>query len=510
MPKELIVNVTSKEKRVAYLENGVVTEVYYERAKEVGYVGNIYKGKVQRVLPGMQAAFVEIGMDKAAFLYVSDVNEELTDIDDTGEEGEEKETKPRRRWREQQQIQNLLKPGQEILVQVARGPIGTKGARVTSHISLPGRSVVYMPTWDKVGTSRRIENDEERRRLRDLVRRMRPEYGGLILRTAAEGLTEEMIKNDVDYLVSTWSEIVEKQGKVQAPALVHTELDIVLRLLRDLFSYEIERILVDDKEEFEKILSFVKRFMPRLSHAVEYYRGKEPIFDAYGVEVEINRALGRKVWLKSGGYLIIDQTEALTTIDVNTGRFVGRSNLEDTILKTNLEAVEEMGYQLRVRNLGGIIILDFIDMERRSSREKVFAALRETLRRDRAKTTLSRITELGLIEMTRKRTAESLARILCETCKVCDGNGYLKSVTTVCYEIFRQIQREAQDMDEGRILVLVHPTVYEVLNAEELDGLVELEKKIYKKIVLREEKSFNPQQFEIMPYSSEVKDEGHF
>ncbi|HCU23684.1 MAG TPA: Rne/Rng family ribonuclease [Deltaproteobacteria bacterium] len=493
MPKELIVNVTSKEKRVAYLENGVVAEIYYERAKEVAYVGNIYKGKVQRVLPGMQAAFVEIGMEKAAFLYVSDVGEELGDIDSE----EEKEAKPRRKWRDRQQIQDLLRPGQELLVQVARGPISTKGARVTSHISLPGRAVVYMPTWDKIGTSRRIGDDEERRRLRDIIRRYRPEEGGFILRTAAEGLSEELIKADIEYLASTWQEVLDKTARTPAPNLIHTELDIVLRLLRDLYSFEIERIVIDDREEFENILAFVKRFTPHLEHTVEFYRGKDPIFDHYGIETEINRALGSKVWLKSGGYLIIDQTEALTTIDVNTGRFVGRSNLEDTILKTNLEAVQEIVYQLRIRNLGGIIILDFIDMERRSSREKVYSVLREALRKDRAKTTLSRITELGLIEMTRKRTHESLARVLCEGCQVCDGRGYVKSRTTVVYEIFRQIQREAQNIDEGKILVQVHPSVYDVLNDEERDGLIDLEKKIYKKIEVESVGTFNPEHFEV-------------
>lgn len=497
MAKELIVNVTSKEKRVAYLQNNVVREVYYERAREIDYAGNVYKGKVQRVLPGMQAAFVEIGLEKAAFLYVSDVGEEIGDVDAVSDEGEEKESKPRRGWREQQQIQNLLKPGQEIVVQVARGPIGTKGARVTSHISLPGRSVVYMPTWDKVGVSRRIGDDEERRRLRGIIRRNQPEYGGLILRTAAEDLSEEQIKMDIEYLVATWNEILKKKEELSAPALLKPELDIVLRLLRDLFSYDIERILIDDKEEFEKILGFVRRFMPKLQDIVEFYRGKDPIFDAYGIESEINRGLGSKVWLKSGGYLIIDQTEALTTIDVNTGRFVGRSNLEDTILKNNLEAVEEIAYQLRLRNLGGIIILDFIDMERRSSREKVYKALWKALQKDRAKTTLSRITELGLVEMTRKRTNESLVRVLCEPCEFCDGRGYHKSATTLCYEIFRRIQREAEDMESGRITVSVHPFVYKVLNEEEQDGLIELEKKIYKKIILREDDNLNIEQYDI-------------
>lgn len=504
MARELIVNVTSKEKRVAYLESGVVKEVYYERAKEIDYAGSIYKGKVQRVLPGMQAAFIEIGLEKAAFLYVSDVSEEVGDIEDVGEESEEKEVKKRRGWREEQQIQDLLKPGQEILVQVARGPIGTKGARVTSHISLPGRSVVFMPTWYKTGVSRKIGDDVERRRLRDIVRANQPDYGGVILRTAAEGLSEDDIKMDIDYLVATWNEILEKKKKLPAPALVWSELDVVLRLLRDLFSHDIERILIDDKEEFEKILHWVRRFMPRLQDIIEFYRGKDPIFDAYGIESEINRALGSKVWLKSGGYLIIDQTEALTTIDVNTGRFVGRSNLEETILKTNLEAVQEISYQLRLRNLGGIIILDFIDMERRSSREKVYSALRKVLGRDRAKTTLSRITELGLVEMTRKRINESLARVLCEPCYFCDGRGYHKSATTLCYEIFRHIQREAPDLHGNRIYVHVHPIVYEALNSEEQDGLVELEKKIYKKIILKAEDSLGVEQYEMFGNGSEA------
>ena len=496
MAKELIVNVTSKEKRVAYLQNGVVTEVYYEREKETDFAGNIYKGKVQRVLPGMQAAFVEIGLEKAAFLYVSDVGEEIGDLADE-EDAEESTPRNKKGWQDQQ-IQDLLKSGQEILVQIARGPIGTKGARVTSHISLPGRSVVFMPTWYKIGVSRRIAEDEERRRLRSIVRRHAPDYGGWIVRTAAEGLSEEQIETDIKYLVELWNEILEKKQKQPPCTLVKSEIDIVLRLLRDLFSYEIERILIDDKEEFDKILGWVRRYMPLLAERVEFYRGKNPIFDTYGIEAEINRALGSKVWLKSGGYLIIDQTEALTTIDVNTGRFVGRSNLEDTILKTNLEAVEEIGYQLRLRNLGGIIILDFIDMERRSSRERVYGALRRSLAKDRAKTTLSRITELGLVEMTRKRTNESLARVLCEPCSFCDGRGYHKSSTTVCYEIFRQIQREAEEIESGRIMVLVHPLVYEALNGEEQDGLIELEKKIYKKILLNADESLNVEQYDIL------------
>lgn len=497
MAKELIVNVTSKEKRVAYLQNGVVSELYYERARETDLSGNIYKGKVQRVLPGMQAAFVEIGLDKAAFLYVSDVGEELGDLEEDSDEVDEK-PKNRKGWRDQTQIQDLLRPGQEILVQIARGPIGTKGARVTSHISLPGRSVVFMPTWYKIGVSRRIGDPEERRRLRATVRKYAPDEGGWIIRTAAEGLTEEQLKIDIEYLATTWNEIKEKKRTQPPETLVWGELDIVLRLLRDLFSFDIERILIDDKEEFDQILGWVRKYLPILQDKVEFYRGKDPIFDAYGIETEINRALGSKVWLKSGGYLIIDQTEALTTIDVNTGRFVGRSNLEDTILKTNLEAVEEIAYQLRMRNLGGIIILDFIDMERRSSREKVYSALRRALSKDRAKTTLSRITELGLVEMTRKRVHESLARVLCQPCAFCDGRGYHKSATTLCYEIFRRIQREAADMEGDRLLVKVHPIVHEALEGDEQDGLIELEKKIYKKIVVEADDGLGVEQYDIL------------
>ncbi|MCB1214000.1 MAG: Rne/Rng family ribonuclease [Deltaproteobacteria bacterium] len=499
MAKELIVNVNEKEKRIAYLQGGVVREVYYERAKETDYTSNIYKGKVQRVLPGMQAAFVEIGLEKAAFLYVSDVNEEMGgDFEEDSEEENtnNKSSRPRRGWQEQR-IQDLLKPGQEILVQVARGPIGTKGARVTSNLSLPGRSVVYMPNWYKIGISRRIGDDKERRRLRSIIRRYMPEYGGFIVRTAAEGLSEEQIKTDIEYLIATWNQVLERKKTLPAPSLVNSELNTVLKLLRDLFSDDIERILIDDKEEYDRIFHWIRNYMPKLLSKVQYYRGKEPIFETYGIETEINRGLGSKVWLKSGGYLIIDQTEALTTIDVNTGRFVGRSNLEDTILKTNLEAVEEIAYQLRLRNLGGIIILDLIDMERRGSRDKVYSALRRALSRDRAKTTVSRITELGLIEMTRKRTNESLARVLCTDCKFCDGRGYHKSPTTIAYEIFRKLFKEASENSSDRLSIYAHPMIARVLEEEESDGMIEMEKRFYKKINVVADDSLGVEQYDI-------------
>ncbi len=492
--KELVVNVNAKEKRVAYLQDGVVKEIYYERASEVDYTGNIYKGKVQRVLPGMQAAFVEIGLEKASFLYVSDVRDELGG---DFEEDSDEDNKNSKSWKEAPQIQNLLKPGQEVMVQIARGPIGTKGARVTSNISLAGRSVVYMPTWNKVGISRRISNDTERRRLKAIVKKYQPEYGGIILRTAAESLTEEQVKTDIEYLVKTWQDTLEKYKNNRGPTLIQSELDVVLKLVRDTFSNDIEKILIDDKEEYEKIMSFIELYMPKLKDKVHYYRGKEALFDHYGIESEINRALGSKVWLKSGGYLIIDQTEALTTIDVNTGKFVGRSNLEDTILKTNLEAAKEIGYQLRIRNLGGIIILDFIDMEKRSSRDKVYAALREVLQQDRAKTTLSRITELGLVEMTRKRTNESLARVLCEDCDFCDGRGYHKSRKTICYEIFRKVLKETQGVEGSRVEIWAHPMVCDLLNGEEQYSLVELEKKLLKKIVLKSDDTLNIEHYDI-------------
>ena len=384
MTKELVINTTSHETRVALLEAGHIAELYIERSRERGIVGNIYQGKVIRVLPGMQAAFVDIGLEKAAFLYVADVLDEMEAVEQFVE-GASQHAKPSEGGDEEQlpPIEDLLQEGQEILVQVAKEPIGTKGARITSHISLPGRHLVYMPTVDHVGISRRIENEEEKTRLRELVEAIRPPGTGFIVRTAAEGKSEEDLRADMEFLVGLWREVARRRENRGAPALIHSDLDVTSKVLRDILTEDVARIVVDSREEYDKIVRFFGTFMPKLKYAIELHEVDEPIFDAFGLEVEIARALGRKVWLKSGGYIIIEQTEALTAIDVNTGRFVGKHNLEDTILKTNLEAVKEIAYQLRLRNIGGLIIIDFIDMEKEAHREKVHSALEEALKSDK-------------------------------------------------------------------------------------------------------------------------------
>jgi len=504
MTKELVINTTSQETRVALLENGHIAELYIERSRERGIVGNIYKGRVIRVLPGMQAAFVDIGLEKAAFLYVADVFDEVEAveqfIDDsnhgsppTGEEddGEEVRVLP--------PIEDLLQEGQEILVQVAKEPIGTKGARITSHISLPGRNLVYMPTVDHVGISRRIECEEEKDRLRELVEQIRPEGSGFIVRTAAENKSAEDLTLDMEFLLNLWQDICRRKDGSGAPSLIHSELDVICKVVRDVLTEDVRRIVIDSKEEYDKVVRFIDTFMPRLRYSIELYTDEEPIFDAFGLEVEIARALGRKVWLKSGGYIIIEQTEALVAVDVNTGRYVGKHNLEDTILKTNREAVKEIAFQLRLRNIGGLIIIDFIDMEKEPHREKVYAALLDALKNDKSKTNILKISELGLVEMTRQRVRESIGRTLCEPCPYCEGKGYIKSRPTLAYEIFRELRRELKDMQEGAVNVVVHPDVAAILYDEERQGIEELELRFGKKITVVARPVFHQEQFEILP-----------
>jgi len=501
MTKELVINTTSHETRVALLENGHIAELYIERSRERGVVGNIYKGKVIRVLPGMQAAFVDIGMEKAAFLYVADVLDEMEAVEQFVE-GNSQHAKPAEGSGEEHPplppIEDLLQEGQEILVQVAKEPIGTKGARITSHISLPGRHLVYMPTVDHVGISRRIELDEEKDRLRQIVEQIRPAGTGFIVRTAAEGKSEEDLRADMQFLVGLWQDIARRRENKRAPSLIHSDLDVTSKVLRDILTEDVDRIVVDTQEEYDKIVRFIGTFMPRLKYVIEFYDDDEPIFDAFGLEVEISRALGRKVWLKSGGYIIIEQTEALTAIDVNTGRFVGKHNLEDTILKTNLEAVKEIAFQLRLRNIGGLIIIDFIDMEKEAHREKVHSALEEALRNDKSKTNILKISELGLVEMTRKRVRESIGRTLCEPCPYCDGKGYVKSRTSMVYEIFRELRREIGDMPGYRITLLVHPDIAALLYDVERNGIEELERQYEKQIAINARPSFHQEQFEII------------
>lgn len=501
MTKELVINTTSQETRVALLENRHIAELYIERAREKGLVGNIYMGRVARVLPGMQAAFVDIGLDKAAFLYVADVYDEIAAVEhyiengnyNAPDSGHDEDARP-----QLPPIEDLLKEGQEIMVQVAKEPLGTKGARITSHISMPGRHLVYMPTVDHIGISRRIEDEEERERLRLLVEELRPEESGFIVRTASEGKEADELKSDIEFLTGLWQDVQEQCEGSSAPSLIHSDLDVTSKVLRDILSDDVGRIIVDTPEEHAKIVRFLKTFMPNINCSVELYEGAEPIFDAFGLEVEIARALGRKVWLKSGGYIVIDQTEALTAIDVNTGRFVGKHNLEDTILKTNLEAVKEVAFQLRLRNIGGLIINDFIDMEKEAHRDKVYSALEEELKSDKSKTNILKISELGLVEMTRKRVRESIGRTLCEPCPYCDGKGYVKSRTSMVYEIFRELRRDIGNMPGYRLTLLVHPDVAALLYDEENKGIEELERQYQKQIGINARPSFHQEQFEII------------
>ncbi len=683
----LVINAAGAETRVALVESGTIHEFYLERKREKGIVGNIYKGRVVRVLPGMQAAFVDIGLEKAAFLYVGDVygdpdfseEFELTEGEHasvlhevpTEQEAEEQEARARadaekgevsvepkaedegapgpeaeqgepgptegaelvavedasepappaqlsldvkvdepravepavepsslvpipltqsvepepaqsllaqpmaegvpevaagapvepallapvsapeveaeaeptsgqitakpgeaareardgrekgrrdnrnrgdrdrernghrrngreeRRPKETKNIQDLLKEGQEVIVQVAKDPIGTKGARITSHISLPGRHLVFMPTVDHIGISRRIEKEGERRRLRDIVDRMRPEGTGFIVRTVAENVEAPKLEADIRFLIQVWNEIIRTKDKVGAPALLHPDLDLILRATRDLFTADVHKLVIDDRDEYERILRFVKEQAPHLESQIEFYQGQEPIFDAYGIEQELKRASQRKVWLKSGGYIIMDQAEALTAVDVNSGRYVGKKNLEETITRINIEASKEIVYQLRLRNIGGIIIIDFIDMDKPQNRDKVFKALQEALGRDKAKTNVLKISELGLVEMTRKRVRESVTRMMNESCSYCEGKGHMRSKMTVAYEIFREIRRDALSFPEPVLVVNCNPEVARVLQGEDREELRYLMDRFNKTIQVRPQSGYHQEQFDI-------------
>jgi ribonuclease G len=508
MGSEIIIDTTSHETRVALLENGSVTELYVEREKDKGIVGNIYKGIVTKILPGMQAAFVDLGLRRAGFLYVTDVEplegteslEKLVE-DDAPEDDDKLLAEKRRQGRRilDSPIEEVLQEGQEILVQVSKEPIGTKGARVTAYITLPGRYLVFMPMVDHIGVSRRIANEEERQRLKEIVREAKTPGIGFIVRTVSEGVDSHELHSDMAFLTKLWEDIQKKAALAPAPALVHPDLNIVLRTVRDLFTSDVDRLIVDGSQDYQTCLEFVRSYLPHLEPKIQLYQGKEPIFEAYGVELEIERALGRKIWLKSGGYIVIDQTEALVAVDVNTGRFVGKRNPEETILQTNLEAVKEIVYQLRLRNIGGIIIIDFIDMEREESREKVYNALLNALRSDRSRTRISKISELGLVEMTRKRVRESLGHVLCRPCPYCDGSGAIKSSTTICYEILREIRRAATTFEKRRkIMVRLHPVVADLLLEDEGSFLESLEDRFQKQIVIKGDYDLHEEQYEVM------------
>jgi ribonuclease G len=539
MNKEMIISSAGHDTRVAILEDDQVVEVFIERENQRGVVGNIYKGRVSKVLPGMQSSFVDIGLERDAFLYVSEVVNTVEEFERL-ESGDEDETpaagvpvaavaaeeaapaagatgvvevvRPERRGRDraaagpppQAKIEDLLKEGQEILVQVVKEPLGTKGARLTSHVTMPGRFLVFMPTVDHVGVSRKIDSREERARLRGIVRQFREEHGftgGVIVRTAAGNRPERDIINDLSYFHQVWTEVRQKMEARRPPALLFQEQSLVTKLLRDLLTEDYTAIRLDDEQEHRRVVALVERIMPNLLPRVKLYTKEFPIFEEYGVQTEIDKALRPKVWLKSGGYLVINQTEALVAIDVNTGRYVGKKSsgrLEDTIVKTNLEAVKEIVRQIRLRDLGGIIVLDLIDMEEKKNRQKVFQEVERELRKDRAPSKALQVSDFGLVIVTRKRVKQSLERQLTEPCPYCSGSGSIKSSATICQEILTELQKIGQDLDGQGVVLRVNPDIARALKEEEHLILRDLQQTLGKQVTIRPDAHLHHEQFDVM------------
>ena len=499
MQNEIIINAELGETRVALLEDKQFAELHIERERDKSVVGNVVKGKVSRVLPGMQAAFVDIGLEKAAFLYVGDYFESTLETGETDGEPNGKGRKGRGRGGRgaPPRIDTVLHEGKEIIVQIAKEPIGTKGARITSSISIPGRHLVLTPWSRRVGVSRRIGSDKERRRLREIVERLRPKNLGFIIRTAGDGVREADLEADIRYLATVWAAIQHRHGETSAPAMLYSEHDLPLRVVRDLAGHDTKRIVADNKELYEHIQSFVDRFVADPKPSVEHYDENLPIFERFDLESQIHANLERKVWLKSGGSLVIDKSEALTAIDVNTGRFVGKRDLEETVLKTNLEAVQEVVHQLRFRNLGGLIIVDLIDMESAGNREKVYRAFSEALRADKARTNILKISELGLVEMTRKRTRENLVQTLCEPCSYCEGRSYVLSRESVGFRVLREIRKHMPKLRGRGVAVAVNPHVAEELLTKSKPALAELSEAIGKDIEVRARPGMHQEQYEL-------------
>ncbi len=503
---EILINVRPGQTRVAHLDERIITDFKVERKTLPSFVGSIYKGKVLRVLPGMQAAFVDIGLDKAAFLYVGDIVTQGLRVDaDIEDEHEGQELIIKRFDHKVPEntplppIQSLISKGDELMVQVAKDPLGTKGARITTHITLPGRNLVYMPTVNHIGVSRKIENEEERSRLEGLVLSLQPN-GGVIIRTAGEGVSKEDLSSDLVYLSKIWRDVQKSFSNKKNIGQVHSEINMELVSLRDLLSEEVKRVLVDDHATYKKVVHFVGQFMPKLKSKVHFYDDPKPLFDMYDIDMEISRSLGRKVWLKSGGYIVIDEAEALVVIDVNTGRYVGKKDLEETIFKTNLEASKEIASQLMIRNCGGIIIIDFIDMEKDKHKEKVMQALHDEMAKDKAKYTIVSMSDLGLVEMTRKRTRPSLRTTLCEPCPYCEGKGYVKQKMTVSQEILREIERELsikEATNTSSIHIRCHSDVADWLYTEETETIDRLETEKQVSVLVKVEPSFHVEQYEI-------------
>jgi ribonuclease G len=485
LKEEILINVTPSEVRAALLENGVLQEVYVERTARRGLISNIYKGRVLRVLPGMQAAFIDIGLDRTAFLHASDIAK--------GRSFENGDDVPN--------IRDLVREGDEIMVQVVKDPLGNKGARLTTYITLPSRHLVLLPRSDSVGVSARIEDEGERERLRSLVEELLTETDltcGAIVRTVAEGADRDAIAADLRYLNKLWGVVQERCSKSSVKMLVHEDLSLPLRVLRDMVTGDVERVLVDSENDFESMREFADTYLSDAAPTIELYRRRRPIFDLHGIEDEIRRSLDRDIPLKSGGYLIFDQTEAMTTIDVNTGGYVGHRNLEETIYRTNLEAAVAIARQLRLRNLGGIIIIDFIDMEEADHRYNVLQVLEQALSRDHARHQITPVSPLGLVEMTRKRTRESLQHVLCEDCPSCEGRGFVMTAETVCFEIFREIIRQSRQFEFDEVIVLANEGVIELLLDEQARSLAELAEQTGKSIRLQTEALYLQDQFDVV------------
>ena len=482
MTEDILINFAPQETRVAVMYQGAVQELHIERMASRGLVGNIYIGRVVRILPGMQSAFIDVGLDRTAFLHVADIRE------------------PRTGGGQARPIERILSEGQTIVVQVIKDPIGTKGARLSTQISIAGRMLVYLPQEKHIGVSQRIENEVEREALREKVTRLIPEdeQGGFIVRTMAEGATEEALHNDISYLRRIWKDIERQSQLLPPPSMLYQELFLGLRVLRDFVNPETKSIVVDSRENFQKLKTFAEEYMPAVVPLLAHYVGERPLFDLHGVEEEIQKALAHRVDLKSGGYLIIDQTEAMSTIDVNTGGYVGVRSFDDTIFKTNLEAAQTIARQLRLRNLGGIVIIDFIDMDTAEHREAVLAEFNRALARDHTRLTVNGFTALGLVEMTRKRTRESLAHVLCEECPTCGGRGEVKTARTVCYEILRELLREARQFNAREYRVLGSVSVVDVFLDEESHGLAMLSDFIGKPISVQAEPSYAQEQYDIV------------
>jgi len=493
--REIVINATKHESRIAVLDEGQVAELSVERNRHKTVVGNIYKGRVTKVLPGMQSAFVHLGLERDAFLYVSDVIEDLEEYEAEAAEDLSLEVE---NHRPEASISDLLREGQEILVQVSKDSIAGKGARITTHITLPGRFLVYMPTVNHIGVSRRIENEAERERLKALLGSIRKGPGGFIVRTAGEGHEREEFIADLEYLTALWEQVKTRAEKTSAPSSIHHDLDLVLRTIRDVFSPECKTVWVDSVDQYQRIVEFLDQIQPALVSRVRLYRREEPIFDQFGIEGEIEKALKSKVWLKSGGYIVINQTEALVAIDVNTGKYVGKKNLEETVFRTNFEAIREIVRQIRLRDLGGIIVLDFIDMEDLENRATIFQALEQEIKKDRSRSKILQISEFGLIEMTRKRVRQSLERTLTQACPYCGGSGRIKSNSTVTLEIWRELMK-LRDVQEGQeVIVRVNPEIYTVILAEGDKLFDEIERLLGVHLVFKPDDHLHHEQFDVM------------